>query len=85
MPRPEEFQSHVGSVNCLAIGHKSGKVMVTGGEDKKVNLWAVGKMSCILVGLVIKENKDLNILFAAFAIFASGSLFDPAFCLSLYR
>ena len=35
-------------VNCLALGHKSGRVLVTGGEDKKVNLWAVGKPNCIM-------------------------------------
>lgn len=36
-------------VNCLSLGHKSGRVMVTGGDDKKVNLWAVGKQNCIMV------------------------------------
>ena len=35
-------------VNCLALGHRSGRVLVTGGEDKKVNLWAVGKPNCIM-------------------------------------
>ena len=35
-------------MNCLALGHKSGRVLVTGGEDKKVNLWAVGKPNCIM-------------------------------------
>ena len=46
---PEEFVAHGGNVNCLALGHKSGRVMVTGGEDKKVNMWAVGKPNCIMV------------------------------------
>jgi len=45
----DEFAAHVGNVNCLALGHKSGRVMVSGGEDKKVNMWAVGKPTCILV------------------------------------
>ena len=45
----EEFIAHSGNVNCLALGHKSGAVLVTGGDDKKVNLWAVGKSSCIMV------------------------------------
>ncbi|XP_069112641.1 katanin p80 WD40 repeat-containing subunit B1-like [Argopecten irradians] len=44
----QEFVAHGANVNCLAIGHKSGRVMVTGGEDRKVNLWAVGKPNCIM-------------------------------------
>ena len=31
--------AHGSNVNCLALGHKSGRVLVTGGDDKKVNLW----------------------------------------------
>lgn len=45
----QEFVAHGASVNCLALGHKSGRVLVTGGDDKKVNLWAVGKPNCIMV------------------------------------
>ena len=45
----EEFVAHGANVNCLALGHKSGRVLVTGGDDKKVNLWAVGKPNCIMV------------------------------------
>lgn len=45
----EEFAAHTPNVNCLALGHKSGRVLVTGGDDKKVNLWAVGKQNCIMV------------------------------------
>lgn len=44
----QEFVAHGAQVNCLALGHKSGRVLVTGGEDKKVNLWAVGKPNCIM-------------------------------------
>ncbi|KYM94142.1 Katanin p80 WD40-containing subunit B1, partial [Cyphomyrmex costatus] len=44
----EEFVAHTPNVNCLALGHKSGRVLVTGGDDKKVNLWAVGKQNCIM-------------------------------------
>lgn len=32
----EDFVAHSATVNCLALGHKSGRVMVTGGDDKKV-------------------------------------------------
>ncbi|XP_060517418.1 katanin p80 WD40 repeat-containing subunit B1 [Cylas formicarius] len=44
----QDFMAHNANVNCLALGHKSGRVMVTGGDDKKVNLWAVGKESCFM-------------------------------------
>eukprot|EP00058_Branchiostoma_floridae_P017362 XP_002602850.1 hypothetical protein BRAFLDRAFT_128944 [Branchiostoma floridae] len=44
----QEFVAHGSNVNCLALGYKSGRVMVTGGEDKKVNMWAVGKPNCIM-------------------------------------
>lgn len=44
----QEFTAHGQDVNCLALGHKSGRVMVTGGEDRKVNLWSVGKAHCIM-------------------------------------
>ena len=44
----QEFVAHGADVTCLALGHKSGRVLVTGGEDKKVNLWAVGKPNCIM-------------------------------------
>ncbi|KAK0159154.1 hypothetical protein PV328_010075 [Microctonus aethiopoides] len=44
----QDFTAHTSNVNCLALGHKSGRVLVTGGDDKKVNLWAVGKQNCIM-------------------------------------
>jgi len=42
-------------VNCLKVGRKSAGVMVTGGEDKKVNMWAIGKPSAILVRLATRS------------------------------
>ncbi|PNX72508.1 katanin p80 WD40 repeat-containing subunit B1, partial [Trifolium pratense] len=39
---------HASAVNCLKIGRKSSRVLVTGGEDHKVNLWAIGKPNAIL-------------------------------------
>lgn len=44
----QEFVAHSANVTCLAIGSSSGRVMVTGGEDKKVNMWAVGKPNVIM-------------------------------------
>ncbi|OIW17365.1 hypothetical protein TanjilG_22477 [Lupinus angustifolius] len=40
--------AHASSVNCLKIGRKTSRVLVTGGEDHKVNLWAIGKPNAIL-------------------------------------
>lgn len=31
------------------MGHKSNQVLATGGDDKKVNLWAIGRQSCLMV------------------------------------
>lgn len=45
----EEFVAHASNVNCLRIGRKSSGVMVTGGDDRKVNVWAVGRPGAILV------------------------------------
>ncbi|XP_058099733.1 katanin p80 WD40 repeat-containing subunit B1 homolog KTN80.3 [Magnolia sinica] len=44
----QEFVAHASNVNCLKIGRKSSRVLVTGGEDHKVNLWAIGKPNAIL-------------------------------------
>ncbi|KAK9676432.1 hypothetical protein RND81_11G076700 [Saponaria officinalis] len=44
----QEFVAHTSSVNCLQIGRKSSRVLVTGGEDHKVNLWAIGKPNALL-------------------------------------
>ncbi|KAL3143620.1 Quinone-dependent D-lactate dehydrogenase [Trebouxia sp. C0009 RCD-2024] len=44
----QEFVAHTSHVNCLKIGRKSAGVLVTGGEDKKVNVWAIGKPTPVL-------------------------------------
>ncbi|XP_024357566.1 katanin p80 WD40 repeat-containing subunit B1 homolog KTN80.4 isoform X2 [Physcomitrium patens] len=44
----QEFVAHASDVNCLKIGKKSSRVLVTGGEDHKVNMWAIGKPNAIL-------------------------------------
>lgn len=41
--------AHSAAVNCLKIGRKSSRSLVTGGEDHKVNLWAIGKPNATLV------------------------------------
>ncbi|KAJ6790587.1 katanin p80 WD40 repeat-containing subunit B1-like protein [Iris pallida] len=44
----QEFVAHSANVNCLKIGRRTSRVLVTGGEDHKVNLWAIGKPNAIL-------------------------------------
>ncbi|XP_028410137.1 katanin p80 WD40 repeat-containing subunit B1-like [Dendronephthya gigantea] len=46
--KQHEFVAHGHNVNCLALGPASGSVMVTGGDDRKVNMWMVGKPNVIL-------------------------------------
>lgn len=44
----QDFMAHGADVKCLGLGHKSGRVLVTGGDDRKVNLWSVGKPHSIM-------------------------------------
>lgn len=46
---PEEIVAHSSSVACLALGKNSGRLLATGGEDCRVNIWAVSKPNCIMV------------------------------------
>jgi katanin p80 WD40 repeat-containing subunit B1 len=39
----QEFVAHSGNVNCLSIGKKTSRLLLTGGDDYKVNLWSIGK------------------------------------------
>ena len=53
----QEFTAHGSAVTCLQLGKKTAGVLVTGGKDKKVNVWALGNpvpqlvqpLSCMLV------------------------------------
>eukprot|EP00252_Welwitschia_mirabilis_P000969 TRINITY_DN10952_c0_g1_i1.p1 TRINITY_DN10952_c0_g1~~TRINITY_DN10952_c0_g1_i1.p1 ORF type:complete len:814 (+),score=152.69 TRINITY_DN10952_c0_g1_i1:424-2865(+) len=44
----QEFVAHSSHVNCLKIGKKTSRVLATGGEDHKVNIWAIGKPNALL-------------------------------------
>ncbi|XP_045888276.1 katanin p80 WD40 repeat-containing subunit B1 isoform X2 [Micropterus dolomieu] len=46
--RLQEFEAHSSRVSCLALGKSSGRLLATGGEDCRVNLWAVSKANCIM-------------------------------------
>lgn len=44
----QEFEAHTSSVSCLSLGKSSGRLLATGGEDCRVNIWAVSKANCIM-------------------------------------
>ncbi|XP_037414355.1 katanin p80 WD40 repeat-containing subunit B1 homolog KTN80.4-like isoform X3 [Triticum dicoccoides] len=44
----QEFVAHDAEVRSLAIGKKSSRVFITGGSDRNVNLWAIGKQTPLL-------------------------------------
>ncbi|KAJ4842622.1 hypothetical protein Tsubulata_034106 [Turnera subulata] len=44
----EEFVAHSKNVNCLSIGKKACRMFITGGDDYKVNLWAIGKPTSLM-------------------------------------
>ncbi|KAK3165627.1 hypothetical protein QOZ80_1AG0035730 [Eleusine coracana subsp. coracana] len=44
----QEFVAHDAEVRSLSIGKKSSRVFITGGSDRKVNLWAIGKQTPLL-------------------------------------
>ena len=46
--KAQQFVAHEGQVNSLKIGRQSVGVLVTGGDDGKVNLWTIGKPAAIL-------------------------------------
>uniref|UniRef100_A0A8C5FWP3 Katanin p80 WD40 repeat-containing subunit B1 n=1 Tax=Gadus morhua TaxID=8049 RepID=A0A8C5FWP3_GADMO len=46
--RLQEFVAHSSNVSCLALGRSSGRLLATGGEDCKVNIWGVNKSNCIM-------------------------------------
>lgn len=42
-PWLEQLTAHSSDVKCLRIGKKSCRVFATGGEDRRVNIWSIGK------------------------------------------
>lgn len=46
--RLHEFEAHTSNVSCLALGKGSGRLLATGGEDCRVNIWAINKANCIM-------------------------------------
>ncbi|KAM9861053.1 katanin p80 WD40 repeat-containing subunit B1 isoform 1-T2 [Aulostomus maculatus] len=46
--RLQEFEAHTSRVSCLALGKSSGRLLATGGDDCRVNIWSVSKANCIM-------------------------------------
>ncbi|CAA7020803.1 unnamed protein product [Microthlaspi erraticum] len=44
----QEFLAHSANVNCLSIGKKTSRLLLTGGDDYKVNLWSIGKSTSLM-------------------------------------
>ncbi|XP_035820155.1 katanin p80 WD40 repeat-containing subunit B1 homolog isoform X4 [Zea mays] len=44
----QEFVAHTLNVNCAKFGRRASRILITGGEDLKVNLWAIGKPGALL-------------------------------------
>jgi WD40 repeat protein len=44
----DEITAHSQKVTCLDLG-ETGRVLVTGGQDRNVNLWAFGNDKCFMV------------------------------------
>lgn len=45
----EDVVAHPSNVSSLVLGKSSSRLLATGGEDCKVNIWAVNKPNCIMV------------------------------------
>ncbi|XP_073515953.1 katanin p80 WD40 repeat-containing subunit B1 isoform X2 [Phyllobates terribilis] len=44
----QEIVAHASTVSTLALGKTSGRLLATGGDDCRVNLWSVNKPNCIM-------------------------------------
>ena len=49
IPIVDEFVAHGSNVNAVAITPYKGRMLATGGEDRKIAIWAIGKPQPILV------------------------------------
>ncbi|KAM4722603.1 katanin p80 WD40 repeat-containing subunit B1 [Rhinophrynus dorsalis] len=44
----QEIVAHASNVSAVVLGKSSGRLVATGGEDCRVNLWSVNKPNCIM-------------------------------------
>lgn len=45
----QEIVAHASNVSSLVLGKASGRLLATGGDDCRVNLWSINKPNCIMV------------------------------------
>jgi WD40 repeat protein len=45
----QEYVAHSSSADCVAFGRKSGRLLATGGDDRKVCVWTIGSPTPICV------------------------------------
>ena len=43
-----EFIAHGSDVTCAALSPSSGRSLVTGGDDCRLNVWIVGQPQCVV-------------------------------------
>ena len=53
----QEFVAHSGPVRVARLGTKSGQVLATGGEDKRVNVWKIGRTSALMAKVGMSATK----------------------------
>uniref|UniRef100_A0A8C5YDW5 Uncharacterized protein n=1 Tax=Microcebus murinus TaxID=30608 RepID=A0A8C5YDW5_MICMU len=44
----QEIVAHAGNVSSLVLGKASGRLLATGGDDCRANLWSISKPNCIM-------------------------------------
>lgn len=70
--------AHDAEVRSLAIGKKSSRVFITGGSDRNVNLWAIGKQTPLLVCALWHHEHDTTVLWLFYnlthVVFFNGRL-----------
>eukprot|EP00041_Stephanoeca_diplocostata_P029832 m.888961 g.888961 ORF g.888961 m.888961 type:complete len:650 (-) comp23641_c0_seq2:1851-3800(-) len=43
----QTYVAHSGKVNCVQFGRKTASILATGGDDRLLNVWSVGKPNCL--------------------------------------
>ncbi|XP_077569383.1 katanin p80 WD40 repeat-containing subunit B1 isoform X2 [Stigmatopora nigra] len=46
--RLQDFEAHAGPVCCAALGKSTARLLASGGEDCRVNIWSPSKANCVM-------------------------------------